>query len=325
MNEDPISNQPISSDRIFTASPYETYPPGWGATSAPVAPNSKRRSVGTVLAAGMLSAVAAAGSTLGVLHFTDGGPAVAYTSTPITATAVSQTTTSMSALLAKVEPGVVTISTTGFSSYSRYGVQQEEGAGTGMVLTSDGVVLTNAHVVADASTISVKVPGDENKTYKAAVLGVNTERDVAVLKLTDASQLTTVTLGSSEAMQVGDPVVAIGNALALPGGPTVTTGIISAVDRSIQDDTTTLNDLFQTDAAINPGNSGGALVNSAGEVIGMNTAVSSDAQNIGFALSIDSIKDLITQLENGQGGDSLVAQRQTAQQYLQQPMFSTPY
>jgi S1-C subfamily serine protease len=113
--------------------------------------------------------------------------------------------------------------------------------------------------------------------------------------------LPTVALGSIDSVQVGDPVVAVGNALALDGSPTVTAGIVSALDRSIDTESGTMQHLIQTDAAINPGNSGGPLVDSAGRVIGMNTAVAGDAQNIGFALSIGQIGPKLDGLKKGSG------------------------
>ncbi|MBV9933742.1 MAG: PDZ domain-containing protein [Actinobacteria bacterium] len=109
----------------------------------------------------------------------------------------------------------------------------------------------------------------------------------------------TVTLGSSSGLQVGDSVVTVGNALALEGGPTVTTGIVSALNRSIDTDTGSLSNLIQTDAPINSGNSGGPLLNSSAQVVGMNTAVAGNAQNIGFAIAIDTIKPLISTLAKG--------------------------
>jgi S1-C subfamily serine protease len=124
---------------------------------------------------------------------------------------------------------------------------------------------------------------------------------VAVLKIQGADNLKTVKLGRSADARVGDDVVAIGNALALPGGPTVTEGIVSALDRMIDSQGGRLEHLIQTDAAINPGNSGGPLVNAAGEVIGMNTAVAGQAQNIGFAIAIDTVKPLADQLAAGKG------------------------
>jgi len=203
-------------------------------------------------------------------------------------------------VLSKVEPGVVNVRTQGFSQNEFFQPTPEQGAGTGMVITSDGDVLTNAHVVAGATSIKVTLTTD-NKTYDATLLGSDPTADVAVIKMQGVSNLKTVTLGRSSSLRVGDDVVAIGNALALPGGPTVTHGIVSALDRTIDAQDERLEHVIQTDAAINPGNSGGPLANAAGEVIGMNTAVAGQAQNIGFAIAIDTVKPIADQLKQGKG------------------------
>jgi S1-C subfamily serine protease len=201
-------------------------------------------------------------------------------------------------ILAKVEPAVVSISTAGFTS--RFFDLVPEGAGTGMILTADGDVVTNAHVVAGARRIQVKL--DDGRTFEAAVVGADDAADIALLRLQGASGLPTVEVGRSADLQVGDAVVAIGNALALPGGPTVTTGIVSALDRTIGESLRQrLEHLIQTDAAINPGNSGGPLVNVNGQVVGMNTAViqrtgSAEAQNIGFAIASDTFRPVVEDL-----------------------------
>jgi S1-C subfamily serine protease len=218
-------------------------------------------------------------------------------------------------LLQKVEPSVVSITTqiTGQLNgpfdygYGRQGSSNGsqvigEAAGSGVVLTSDGEVLTNAHVVENASSIAVTLVN--GKKYSATVVGRDTNADLALLKLQGASGLTAASLGDSSALQVGDDVVAIGNALALEGGPTVTRGIVSALNRSIQDQNGTLNHLIQTDAAISSGNSGGPLVNAQGQVVGINSAVASSssseqASNIGFSISINTVKSLLAGLRAG--------------------------
>jgi S1-C subfamily serine protease len=192
---------------------------------------------------------------------------------------------------------VVAINTKSFLRSDVFGIQPSQGAGTGMVLTSDGLVLTNNHVISGASTIKVRFA--DGKVADASVVGSSAAADVAVVKVQGMSGLPTVALGNSGRLVVGDDVVAIGNALALPGGPTVTEGIVSATGRSIDAGDEHLDGVIQTDAAINPGNSGGPLVNSEGEVIGMNTAVAGEGQNIGFAIAIDTIKPLISQLKTG--------------------------
>ena len=209
-------------------------------------------------------------------------------------------TSDVQSVLAKVEPGVVNIRTEGFSQNEFFQPVPQQGAGTGMIITPDGDVLTNAHVVANATTITVTLTSD-NSTHNAVLLGSDPTADVAVIRMQGVSNLRTVTLGRSSSMRVGDDVVAIGNALALPGGPTVTHGIVSALDRTIDAENERLEHLIQTDAAINPGNSGGPLANSAGEVIGMNAAVAGQAQNIGFAIAIDTVKPIADQLKAGKG------------------------
>ncbi|MBI5089740.1 MAG: trypsin-like peptidase domain-containing protein [Actinobacteria bacterium] len=168
---------------------------------------------------------------------------------------------------------------------------QSEGAGTGVVIDAEaGYVITNAHVVEGATSITVTV-GD-GQARAATLVASDTSHDIAVLQIDDTAGLVAAPLGSADAVAVGDPVVAIGNALALEGGMTVTQGIVSALDRTIETESGSLVGLIQTDAAISSGNSGGALVNASGEVIGINTAVAAsyagvNVSNIGFAISID--------------------------------------
>ncbi len=199
-----------------------------------------------------------------------------------------------------VRPGVVSIMVEGVNT-GNFGQQQLfSGAGSGMVIGADGMVVTNAHVVSGARSISLMLA--DGRQVPADLVGSSTAADVALVKARNVKDLETVQLGDSSAMQVGDEVVAVGNALNLGASPTVTTGIVSALNRTIQEENgNSIDNLIQTDAAINPGNSGGPLVNALGQVIGVNTAVAGGAQNIGFALSIDSVKPLIEQLRNGGG------------------------
>ncbi len=184
--------------------------------------------------------------------------------------------------------------------------QSQEAAGTGIVISSDGLIVTNRHVV-PAGTTSVSVTlSDGTEFDNVKVIGRTSENDsldVAFLKISDLKghKLTPAEIGDSGNVQVGDLVVAIGNALGQFNN-TVTSGIISGFGRSVQagdqsgNSVENLNDLFQTDAAINEGNSGGPLVNSAGQVIGINTAVSGQGQNIGFAIPINDVNGLIKQV-----------------------------
>ena len=209
-------------------------------------------------------------------------------------------------ILAKVQPGVASIRTEAFGGQGLFDLDPSpvRGAGTGMLLSTYGEMLTNAHVVDGAAAIKVTLFG-EREARDADLLGADDSADVAVIKLRDTNGLAgrPVQLGTSERLRVGDAVVAIGNALALPGGPTVTQGIVSALDLSL-DGPGALSGLIQTDAAINPGNSGGPLVNADGEVVGINTAVIQGtgralAQNIGFAIAIDTVKPMLDNLRRG--------------------------
>ncbi len=168
------------------------------------------------------------------------------------------------------------------------------GVGTGIILHEDGYVLTNNHVIADAGAITVTL--HDGESYRGLLVGGETNPDIAIIKL-DASGLQPANTGTSSDLRVGEDVIAIGHALALSGGPTVSRGVISALGRSIdagpQD---TYVDLIQTDASINPGNSGGPLVNRFGEVIGVNTAAIQGGQGIGFAINIDDALTVSEQL-----------------------------
>lgn len=169
-----------------------------------------------------------------------------------------------------------------------------------MIVTSDGYILTNKHVIDGARSISVIL--DDGTTYEnVELVGSDPLNDVAFLKIKDAEDLPTVTLGDSKTINAGQQVIAIGNALGQYQN-TITSGIISGTGRSLtayNSDMTAsenLTDMIQTDAAINAGNSGGPLVNAAGEVIGINTATSSDADGIGFAIPISSVKGMLKNL-----------------------------
>ena len=204
-------------------------------------------------------------------------------------------------VLRKVEPSVVAIET---NLVSPNGGAFGRAAGSGVIISTDGLVLTNNHVIDQAGSIKVKL--SDGRELTADLVGSSPDDDVALIKIRDVSGLTAAELGSSSQLQVGDPVVAIGNALDLQGTPTVTEGIVSALNRSIDagnesgsNGGESLSNLIQTDAAINPGNSGGPLVNASGQVVGIDTAIIGDAQNIGFAIPIDSIKPLITDIQNG--------------------------
>ncbi|TMR07687.1 trypsin-like serine protease [Nonomuraea turkmeniaca] len=170
----------------------------------------------------------------------------------------------------------------------------EQGTGTGFVIAADGLIATNNHVVEGAQAIRVTLR--DGRTLTAKVLRSDPAADLAVLRV-NAGDLPVAPLGDSSTLKVGDPVIAIGNALALPGGPTVTEGIVSALDRTVQTDAgAQLQHVIQTDAAINPGNSGGPLVDASGRIVGINTAAAGDAQNIGFSIAINGARRTIDDL-----------------------------
>ncbi len=169
----------------------------------------------------------------------------------------------------------------------------EKGIGSGFIISKDGYILTNQHVIDSANSITVNIAGD-SKEYSARVVGQDYELDLAVLKIEANRDLTMIKMGDSTKIRAGEWVVAIGNPYGLDH--TVTAGVISALGRPMQIEGRVYKNLIQTDAAINPGNSGGPLLNTSGEVIGINTAVNAQAQGIGFAISVNTAKDVISEL-----------------------------
>ena len=168
------------------------------------------------------------------------------------------------------------------------------GVGTGVILDQQGHILTNNHVVEDAQRLTVTLENGES--FPAQIVGRDDITDLAVIRI-QADGLQPAKLGVSAEVEVGQDVIAIGHALGLPGGPTVSKGVVSALERSINtEQNNTIVDLIQTDASINPGNSGGALANTAAEVIGINTAIIQGGQGIGFAINIDDAKVVARQL-----------------------------
>jgi S1-C subfamily serine protease len=259
----------------------------------PAAPPREARAPGrglrSIVAGGLVGAIAAAGI---FAAFDDDAATTNAASTTSTAVAARPSNRiavrgDIASILKTDVPAIVAIVDDG-------GPGNGGGAGTGFVVSPDGVIVTNNHVVEGANRIQAQF-SDGNK-LTAEVLGTAPSSDVAVIKV-DASNLQTVELGDSDAVQVGDDVIAIGNALALEGGLSVTRGIVSGLHREIGQ----LGDVIQTDAAINPGNSGGPLVDAAGRVIGINTAIAdpSSAQNVGFAIPISQVKSLISELTEG--------------------------
>jgi S1-C subfamily serine protease len=229
-------------------------------------------------------------------------------STPSTPSAGSGTADA-AAVAGKVTPGIVDINI-------KLGYQSGSAAGTGMVLTASGEVLTNNHVVEGSSTISVTVPST-GKTYSATVVGTDPTEDVAIIQLQGASDMKTVPLGDSGSVKAGDSVVAMGNAGGVGGAPSVVTGTVTAVDQTITASDSnganaeTLNGLIEMNAPIQPGDSGGPLANANGQVIGMDTAASGTGRRFNtaatdaFAIPINHALSIAQQIESGKASSTV--------------------
>ena len=308
-------NPPAPGGAVFPPVAPPTTPPAarppapprqpWGGPPSPSdrpASSPRGRFLGGVAVGAAVGALVAGGIVAIATHddgsnTTASAPAV---SAPAAAPAPAATKTPSNAIAAIVqrsEPSIVAIHDS-ISQTDMFGqVQQGQAAGTGFVLSADGYIVANDHVVDGATDITVNF--SDGKSVAATVVAADRTGDLAVLKASRTG-LTPLPLGDSDALQIGDQVVAIGNALDLSGQPTVTTGIVSATGRSLDEPNGThLTHLLQTDTAINPGNSGGPLLNMQGQVVGINTAIAGSAQNIGFAIAINPAKTLIDQLQTG--------------------------
>ena len=196
----------------------------------------------------------------------------------------------------KAMPSVVGITTTTIDTNNIFAIpQQSQGVGTGFIVDSKGYILTNSHVVSDGKASDVNVLFNDGSTSKGKVLWNDPAIDLAIVKV-DKTGLPVADLGNSDSVRTGDLAVAIGNPLGLEFQKSVTQGIISGLDRSIQTEQSNMTGLIQTDASINPGNSGGPLLNDKGEVIGINTAKASGAEGLGFAIPINTAKPIVEQI-----------------------------
>jgi len=272
-----------------------------------IAVQARRRPVQIILAGLMCLILGFGGGWLGAKTYNDNISA-APVSTSARAKYISSESNLISSIAKDVGKGVVSINvSSNVSSPDFFGLpqtSQQQSAGTGFIISNDGIIVTNRHVVgSDATNVNVTLA--DGTTFKnVKIIGATSQGnslDIAFLKINDLNgkKLYPVTMGDSTKIQVGDKVVAIGNALGQFQN-TVTSGIISGYGRSVvaSDESSDVNasnltDLFQTDAAINQGNSGGPLVDVNGQVIGINTAVAGNAQNIGFAIPINDVKGLI--------------------------------
>jgi len=245
--------------------PFAQYP--YGSYPVPEPPRRRSRHALGLTATAVLALAVGAGAGVALSHGSSSG----------NATATSEPTLNSSQIASRVDPGLVDVASP---------LAYQDGStdyGTGIVLTSNGEILTNNHVINGASSVRVTDIGN-GKTYQATVVGYDESKDVAVLQLSGASGLTTATTGDSSTVKVGDSVVGIGNAGGAGGTPSVASGTVTALDRSItasdesSGTTEQLTGMIETNANIQPGDSGGPLVNAHGQVIGMDTAASSDFQ-----------------------------------------------
>jgi putative serine protease PepD len=310
---------PISPSWSFDASPVAELPPYapsdspprwepdasavWQPSHAavPTAQRPPRRRVWPVLVAIVLAAgLIGGGLAFGLSNSSNKGAAAS--AVPLVQSTVAAPRSNAAQMIQRILPSVVnvrvTVQTTDQFGQTRTG----QAEGSGVILTKDGVIITNAHVVSGASSVKV-VFTNGHASLDATVLGVDTAHDLAVIKVS-ASDLAPITVGHSNTLKLGDQVWAIGFPLDL--GTTVTEGIISGLDRTIDvqrpdGSSEHLIGMLQTDAAINPGNSGGPLVDAAGQLVGINTAGASAsvAQNVGFAIAIDGSVPIINQLAAG--------------------------
>ena len=196
----------------------------------------------------------------------------------------------------KAMPSVVGITTTTIDTNNIFAIPtQSQGVGTGVIVDANGYILTNSHVVSDGKAVDVNVLFNDGSNTTGKVLWNDAKLDLAVVKV-DKTGLTAAELGDSDKVRVGDIAIAIGNPLGLEFQKSVTQGIISGLDRTIQTEKETMTGLMQTDASINPGNSGGPLLNEKGQVIGINSAKVSQAEGIGFSIPINTAKPIIEQV-----------------------------
>ncbi len=302
--------QPVEVRR-YGPPPSHTARPGswasdasWSTRPPAAAPPPHRRgpTAGPIVALAVVAGIVSGGlSAAAVTNLMGPGGAVPATgSRPSTGTNVSSVTVDESSAVitaaSKAMPGVVKIAST---SNGVFGGQS--GIGSGFIFDSNGWILTNRHVVEGATQLTVLF--NDTSQLPGTVYGVDTLTDLAIVKV-DATGLPTIPLGDSSALKLGQLAIAIGNPLG-EFENTVTTGVVSGLGRQIvagnssQTSSEQLNNLIQTDAAINPGNSGGPLLDSAGQVIGINTAVNQDAQGIGFAIPIDIAKPIMREALDG--------------------------
>ncbi|MEM3406388.1 MAG: trypsin-like peptidase domain-containing protein [Nitrososphaerota archaeon] len=196
-------------------------------------------------------------------------------------------------IVEKTNPSVVNVSTVHLLNVFPFYSVPIKGVGSGVIIDSDGYIVTNNHVVEGAEAVEVSL--NDGRVFKGRIIGRDPGSDLAIIKI-DAKNLKAAELGDSSNLKAGQFIIAIGNPFGLRGGPTVTIGVISAINRSINTEKGIMEDLIQTDAAINPGNSGGPLIDLNGKVIALATAIIPFAQGIGFAIPINKVKKIAEDL-----------------------------
>ena len=298
---------PVTDYSAPSCSPQPTY-------AQPKKPKKEKKAKGgasvlTVIIAALLAAIIGAGSAVAIVFSVYDPTLIGKTETPVKNNSTAQgnggtvnidvsdlDATMVEAVAEKVTPSVVGIRTTVAVNNFFYGTQESSGEGSGVIYTSDGYIITNYHVIAEAveyktSRIQVYLSNDAETGYDATVVGYNISCDLAVIKI-DAKNLPAITIAKSEDLKTGQFVVAIGNPGGLEFMGSVTYGVISGLNRIVSDSYDSQSvELIQTDAAINPGNSGGALVNVKGELVGINSSkiVSAGYEGMGFAIPSDTV------------------------------------
>ncbi len=295
----------IGADASTPISPVWAPAPTTASPATPGPRGERHGRLGTTLAVALLSAVLAAGGTAalvtGPLASSSGAGPVSSSPGAVTVSTGAEAAATpeprdLTDVVAAVRDSVVTITSEGFTSRG-FGQIPSTGVGSGIVLTGDGYILTNRHVTEGSRSLTVELA--DGRQFDATIVRQSDDRDLALIKI-DASGLTPAVIGDAGVLAVGQTAIAIGSPLGT-FTETVTKGIISGTGRAITvaDETTgrpvTMTGLLQTDAAINPGNSGGPLLDASGAVIGVNTAVSSQAEGLGFAIPISAAASLIAQ------------------------------
>jgi serine protease Do len=286
---------------------YEPEPAPALAAPAPAAPARRAGGLGVVVAASLAAAIVGSLGTYGILAATGALDQPTATVAPVgQGQQVTQPvpvsideSSAITQAAAKASPAIVTIAVTGAAGNPNdpFSTIPQEGIGSGVIFDSNGWIVTNKHVVSGAGTLTVTL--EDGREFTGKVYGIDTLTDLAIVKV-DATGLPTATIGDSSAAKVGQLAIAIGSPLGTYTN-SVTAGIVSAFGRTITvQDGTVIRNLIQTDAAINPGNSGGALLDSAGNVIGINTAVAQTAEGIGFAIPVNIARPIMQQALAGQ-------------------------